>query len=110
MLSKPQVTIIQKLLDALENRAAPHLTGLQEQVPPVRLAEIRRAKNRLTYGEYGICKRCNLIIPAAQLMADPLCQECAACTKRKSMQETQARSGPVLRRPPGYAHPLPRDI
>ncbi len=43
----------------------------QEQTLESRLAEVRRALERMAAGTYGICARCGAPIPAERLQANP---------------------------------------
>lgn len=90
MLSDPQLAVIEKLLDSLEGKVGLRLAGLQEQTRMVGMAEIRHAKDKIAVGSYGICEKCCLAIPAAYLMADPLCRVCPTCAQARRGREVRA--------------------
>lgn len=57
-------------------------------IPPSRrraiLEQIEAALQRLEQGTYGICRRCSLVMPRAELLMRPYAEYCPNCQARKA--------------------------
>jgi DnaK suppressor protein len=52
------------------------------------LTAVEAALNRITAGEYGACKVCNVAIPKARLRALPWAHLCVNCAERSTSQNS----------------------
>jgi RNA polymerase-binding transcription factor len=48
-----------------------------------KLTELDAAERRLADGRYGVCERCQNLIPAERLAARPLARTCMACASAR---------------------------